>query len=170
MRISIIGNSGSGKSTLARQLAHDSSTKILDLDTIAWEPNRPTTLRPHSEAEVDLLQFCESSSSWIVEGCYANLIKSSFSYQPTLIFLDPGPDQCVSNCNKRPWEPHKYASKKEQDKNLAFLIDWVRDYYSRDDNLSHKVHSSLFAEYVGPKERRTNLLLDPLLAAVKEPP
>jgi hypothetical protein len=30
---------------------------------------------------------------------------------------------CIENARKRPWEPHKYASKAEQDKNLDRLID-----------------------------------------------
>jgi adenylate kinase family enzyme len=37
-RIIIYGNSGAGKTTLARELHRQYSLPILDLDSIAWEP------------------------------------------------------------------------------------------------------------------------------------
>ena len=51
----------------------------------------------------------------------------------------------------RPWEPHKCASKAEQNAKLAFLLEWVRDYYRRDGELSLTGHRALFSAYAGPK-------------------
>ncbi len=153
-RIAIIGNSGSGKSTLAKKLAGLEDSPVLDLDTIAWEKEQPTQLRPTKDAIRDVRGFCESSSAWVVEGCYAGLIGVTLEYKPELIFLDPGLDQCILNCRARPWEPHKYISKAEQDKNLSFLLEWVADYYSRGGDLSFQRHEQLFHEYKGAKQRR----------------
>ncbi|MCE9595769.1 MAG: hypothetical protein K8S98_16390 [Planctomycetes bacterium] len=40
MRVLVFGNSGSGKSHLARRLLTEHGLAHLDLDTIAWAPNR----------------------------------------------------------------------------------------------------------------------------------
>ena len=159
MRFSLIGNSGSGKSTYAKYLAGKHGLPVLDLDQIAWEPNAPTTLRSTDAASQDVRSFCEQNDNWIVEGCYANLLETTLSYQPELIFLDLGEAQCLANCKNRPWEPAKYSSKTAQDENLNFLLSWVSEYYHREGNLSHKGHLTLFNEYSGPKQRR--LILPP---------
>ncbi|MEM7099020.1 MAG: shikimate kinase [Pseudomonadota bacterium] len=157
MRFSLIGNSGSGKSTYAGDLAARYDLPILDLDQIAWEPNAPTTLRSAAAASLDVSVFCEANENWIVEGCYADLIDATLTYQPELIFLDPGEAQCVANCRNRPWEPSKYSSKVAQDENLNFLLSWVRGYYHRDGNLSHTGHLALFNGYPGSKQRLLKL-------------
>jgi hypothetical protein len=59
----------------------------------------------------------------------------------------------VANCHDRPWEPHKYATKAEQDTKLEFLLSWVRGYGTRDDELSLRAHQALFEGYRGPKLR-----------------
>ena len=82
--------------------------------------------------------------TWVVEGCYASLVAESLAFGPTLVFLDPGIEACLAHCRQRPWEPHKYPSKTAQDEKLAFLLDWVRDYAQRDDDVSLKAHQSLF--------------------------
>ena len=51
----------------------------------------------------------------------------------------------------RPWEPHKYASKAEQDANLPLLLDWVRDYETRDDEFSLRSHRRLYDNFAGLK-------------------
>jgi hypothetical protein len=63
---------------------------------------------------------------------------------PHLLFLDPRLEQCVLNCRARLWEPHKYRSSNGQNERLAFLIDWVKDYYVRDDELSRVGHQAFF--------------------------
>jgi len=157
-RYAILGNSGSGKSTLARQLSRRDNVAVLDLDIVAWDPQARTTLRPVAQASRDIHDFCRANDAgWVVEGCYAQLIRSTFAFAPTLIFLDPGLAQCQVNCRRRPWEPHKYPSKQAQDENLQFLLDWVEDYYQRDGDLSHRAHAELFGDYAGQKMHLTDL-------------
>ena len=48
------------------------------------------------------------------------------------------------NCRSRPFEPHKYATAAEQDAHLELLLGWVRDYYTRDGDLSLAAHQALF--------------------------
>jgi hypothetical protein len=55
------------------------------------------------------------------------------------------------NCRNRPWEPHKYASKADQDAKLEYLLSWVRGYYTRDDDLSLSAHRTLFDSYRRPR-------------------
>jgi adenylate kinase family enzyme len=151
MRVAILGNSGSGKSTLARALAAADDVPILDLDTVAWAPDPPPTLRPDALARADVRAFCRRTASWIVEGCYATLVEAALAEGAALILLDPGLDACLAHCRARPWEPHKYASKAEQDANLAFLLDWVAGYYTRGGPLSLAAHRTCFDAHRGPK-------------------
>lgn len=155
-RIAILGNSGSGKSTLAQSLAQDGAIPTLDLDTIFWAPNQIAVTRPIADAKTDLYAFCESNGSWIIEGCYASLIELALHYQPELVLVDPGLDACLENCRNRPWEPHKYPSKEQQDAKLSFLLTWVADYYVRDGDMSAKQHRALFDRYSGPKPHVTS--------------
>jgi adenylate kinase family enzyme len=153
MRIAVVGNSGAGKSTLAGQIAAAHSIASLDLDTVAWEPGRIAVPRPADACSADVNAFCASHERWVVEGCYAGLVGHALASSPILLFVDPGLDACLSNCRGRPWEPHKYASKAEQDEKLEFLLAWVGEYYSRDDELSLTTHRALFEGYRGPKLR-----------------
>lgn len=152
MRISIIGNSGSGKSTLAQRLAQCYPSPVLDLDTVAWEPGKIAVPRDPVAAAADVISFCTSNPDWIIEGCYADLVRASLPFDPYLLFLDPGLEQCLSNCKSRPWEPHKYKSKQEQDKGLAFLLSWVAEYYSREGHMSRLSHAALYESYSGRKQ------------------
>ena len=152
MRAVIVGNSGSGKSTLAQRLAAADSVTVLDLDTIAWEPGQIAVARPMEAAVSDVREFCCSNDRWIVEGCYAELIDATLSFMPHLLVLDPGLEQCIANCRARPWEPHKYKSKEEQDSKLAYLLEWIEEYYSRDGDMSLAAHRELFQSFVGPKQ------------------
>lgn len=157
MRIAILGNSGSGKSTLAASLSAGRRVNTLDLDTIVWEPARIAVPRDIDLALSDLHDFCQAQEDWIVEGCYGNLIEASLIYEPELVFLNPGLDQCQSNCRARPWEKHKYATRAEQESKLDFLLQWVADYYSRDGDMSLTGHEELFERYCGPKRVVTEL-------------
>jgi adenylate kinase family enzyme len=151
MRIAILGNSGSGKSTLARLLCTEYSLETLDLDTVAFEPGKIAVVRNPAAACVDVANFCDSNARWVVEGCYADLVEESLRHSALLFFVNPGVDACLANCRDRPWEPHKYHSKRAQDEKLEFLLEWVRDYYSRDGDQSLKAHQALFARYRGAK-------------------
>jgi adenylate kinase family enzyme len=157
MRVAIIGNSGSGKSTLAQALASARGLATLDLDNVAWEAGKVAVARDPAVAARDVRTFCEAREDWVVEGCYASLIEQALVYTPVLLFVDPGVDACVAHCRARPWEPHKYASKQEQDARLEFLLQWVRDYYVRDGELSRAAHEQLFDAYGGKKQRLISL-------------
>lgn len=152
-RIAIIGNAGAGKSTLARHLAERRQVPVLDLDTIAWRPEQQAFARPPDNANADVQRFCRTHPGWVVEGCYANLVAAALAFGPVLLFLDPGVAQCMANCIARPWEPHKYATRTEQDATLAFLLTWVSEYDSRSGELSRAGHEALFAAYRGRKHR-----------------
>jgi adenylate kinase family enzyme len=156
-RIVILGNSGSGKSTLARQLAAPEQTPLLDLDTIVWEPGQIAVPRSLEAVHADLDRFCAEHDAWIIEGCYGALAERLLAREPgpELIFMNPGEAACLRNCRARPWEPHKYASKEEQDQKLELLLGWVSDYYRRADDTSLARHLTIFDGYRGPKRELT---------------
>ena len=156
-RVAIIGNSGSGKSTLAHQLAAATGAAVLDLDAVAWEPGKIAVPREPVAAAAAVQTFCGTHENWVVEGCYADLVRATLTFRPRLIFLDPGLEQCLANCRARPWEPHKYASKEEQDARLDFLLAWVAEYYTRTGDMSHARHQALFEAYTGPRLLLTEL-------------
>ena len=157
MRIVILGNAGSGKSTLARALARTQGMPMLDLDTLVWEPDRVAVQRPDELVFADLAQFCRESDDWIIDGCYGDLVEAALPCGPLLIFLEPGQEVCIANCRARPWEPHKYRSKKEQDEHLEHLLGWVRSYYDLDGSMSLAGHRAVFDAYAGPKRLVTQL-------------
>jgi len=147
----IFGNSGSGKTTLATQLGAEYDLPILDLDTITWVADQPGTRLGLDQSTHMLDQFVTQNSQWVIEGCYGSLIKRACAQCSELILLDPGVEKCLSNTLSRPWEPHKYPSPEAQNKNLEFLQDWVKAYYSRTDEYSHHYHLEIYAAHVGKK-------------------
>jgi adenylate kinase family enzyme len=151
MRVAILGNSGSGKSTLAKWLATRYGAPALDLDTVAWEPGTVGVPRTPEAAQEDVERFCRSANDWFIEGCYAHLVETALASGAHLVFLNPGVAQCLANCRARPWEEHKYASREEQDRHLAFLFAWVGEYYTRQGDVSLAGHRALFDAYQGPK-------------------
>ena len=157
MRIVILGNAGSGKSTLSKSLARTQGMPMLDLDTLVWEPDRVAVERPDALVFADLAQFCRESDDWVIEGCYGDLVEAVLPHRPRLIFLEPGQDVCIANCRNRPWEPHKYRSKQEQDDHLEHLLGWVRSYYDLDGSMSLAGHRAVFDAYDGPKVLVTKL-------------
>jgi hypothetical protein len=73
------------------------------------------------------------------------------------VFLNPGIEACVANARRRPWEPHKYASKEKQDANLDMLIGWIREYETRsDETFSRSTHRALFDSFAGDKIELTS--------------
>jgi hypothetical protein len=83
--------------------------------------------------------------------------RHSLRFEPLLLFLNPGKEQCIRNCQSRPWEPHKYSTKMEQDERLSFLLSWVDDYYTRNGEMSLSAHVECFQAYTGPKEELLSL-------------
>jgi adenylate kinase family enzyme len=169
MRVTILGNSGSGKSTLSAWIANRFDVPFLDLDTAAWVRGKIAVARPASEAAADVRSFCSGHDAWVVEGCYANLVDVALESRPLLLFMNPGVDRCLENCMSRPWEPHKYQSKQEQDAHLDFLLTWVREYYSRSGDMSLAAHRACFEKYPWKKRELVDRLpLNSQVVAVPE--
>ena len=148
-RILIFGNSGSGKSTLAKVYAEKLNVPSLDLDSIAWKSSAVREIESVSIQKMD--DFIHANAGWVIEGCYSGLIAHASAYASEMIFLNPGIDACIENCRSRPWEPHKYESKEAQDRNLDFLIGWIRDYETRTDEFSLPAHKELLHSFSGKK-------------------
>ncbi len=150
-RILIFGNSGAGKTTLAQKLSLQFSLSHLDLDILAWLNTQPPVRKPLTESISTIDDFLLNNQDWVIEGCYADLLTHVSKVTTEIIFLNPGNETCIKNCENRPWEPHKYSSKGEQDNNLNMLIAWVKEYDTRDDEFSLKAHMSLYEIYKGEK-------------------
>jgi adenylate kinase family enzyme len=148
-RILLYGNSGSGKTTMARALARDFGMRHLDLDALAWRAK--LVRRPLADSIAMLHDFIDAHPTWVIEGCYADLIEAALPHCTELRFLNPGVEACVANCRRRPWEPTKYTSPEEQDELLDVLIAWVRQYETRQDEYSLARHRALFDRYPGSK-------------------
>jgi adenylate kinase family enzyme len=156
-KLVIFGNSGSGKSTLARAESDARSCAHLDLDTIAWEEGHAAPTRRALEASGRLLdEFCARHTSWVIEGCYADLLELAMLRATEVIFLNPGVETCQANCRNRPWEPHKYPTAEAQQANLNMLLDWVAQYPHRDDEFSLQAHRRLFDGFSGTKQEYTS--------------
>lgn len=155
-KILIFGNSGSGKSTLAKKLKTSFDLQHLDLDVLAWEDTQPPTRKALAESISSLDIFMSKHNSWVIEGCYTDLLAYVSQKANEIIFLNPGNEICIERCKSREWEPHKYESKDAQDKNLDMLMEWVNDYDNREDETSLKSHNSLFLSFLGKKTEVAN--------------
>lgn len=154
-KILIFGNSGSGKSTLAKYLCNTTGVSHLDLDILAWQPQVPPARTPLADANTAIIEFINKHDSWVIEGCYADLLELLLPYSNEIIFMNLPVEACVANAMNRPWEPHKYESKEAQDKNLSMLIDWISKYSERNDELSESAHHRLYERYSGNKRMMT---------------
>ncbi len=155
-KIVIFGNSASGKSSYARYLSQTKNLAHLDLDSVAWQPMVSTDATPQrrliSESMRDIQSFLVSNSNWVIEGCYGDLVEAVSEYANQLIFLNLSSEQCIVNAKRRPWEPHKYASKEEQDANLEMLLNWISDYDQRSDTCSKQEHLRIFGAFSNDKK------------------
>jgi adenylate kinase family enzyme len=158
MRILVFGNSGSGKSTLARRLAAEHGLAHLDLDAIVWEPGAIAVQRHADEILASLNAFLSQHARWVIEGCYGELVEAASRQCTELVFLNPGLEACLEHNRRRPWEPHKYASKEQQDRMLDTLQAWVAGYYERQDPWSYHAHRRIFDAFPG---RKRECLRDP---------
>ncbi len=150
-RILIFGNSGSGKSTLAKKLCASEDLAHLDLDTLAWEPVSPPERSPLTVSKLQIAEFINSHQSWVIEGCYTDLLEMVAPESTEIIFMNLPVETCISNARSRPWEPHKYASKEAQDANLEMLTDWISRYAERSDTFSQESHQETYDNYHGKK-------------------
>ena len=151
MKVLVFGNSGSGKSSYSRSLAARHELPYLDLDSIVWERDRIAVQRAPSDISASLQAFISGHATWVIEGCYGELVEAASAHCTRLVFLNPGIDACLANNARRPWEPHKYASLEQQNSMLANLQAWVAGYYERDDAWSYKCHRRVFDEFAGNK-------------------
>ena len=150
-KILIFGNSGSGKSTLATALAEAEQLAHLDLDTLAWLPGLPPERAPLEVSERKIQDFTKAYNSWVVEGCYIDLLELLRPTATEIVFMNLSVERCIENAKNRPWEPHKYASKEAQDDNLAMLIDWIKQYKTRTDVFSYAAHARFYETFTGKK-------------------
>jgi len=151
MRAVVIGNSGSGKSTIAKLLAAGGNFAHLDLDTVAWKSDEPTTRLSLARSCALIDEFTELHPGWVIEGCYSVLIEHAAKRAEKLYFMNLSTQDCIENCRRRGWEAHKYATREEQDKNLPMLIDWISAYSKREDELSYAAHRRVFDSFAGEK-------------------
>jgi adenylate kinase family enzyme len=150
MKTILLGNAGAGKSTMAKAIMGSTSIPRLSLDEIAW--SEPAIRMPLAQSVELLLAFIDEHESWILEGCYGDIIEAALPHCHELIFLNPGIDVCIKHCHMRPWEPEKFESPEQQDSNLKNLINWVKEYETRDDEYGLKRHRQLFDSFKGNKQ------------------
>ncbi len=150
-RILVFGNSGSGKSTLAARLAGEVGLAHLDLDSLAWLPTDPPQRMPLAQSLRLMSDFTSAHESWVVEGCYTDLLGALAERASEILFLKLSIEQCQQNARNRPWEPHKYPSRAAQDENLEKLLDWISQYESRDDVFSLAAHHKFYEDFPGTK-------------------
>lgn len=155
-KILVFGNSGSGKSTLARKLAVTENLAHLDLDNYAWLDTIPPQRAPVQESNARLQEFVRAEETWVIEGCYTDLLELLVCEANEIIFLNLPIETCIENARNRPWEPHKYESRQKQDENLSMLLDWIAQYEKRDDVFSYGAHLTFYNEFPGKKTMLTD--------------
>ncbi len=154
-RILIFGNSGSGKSTLAARLAHKDHLAHLDLDGLAWKPTSPPEREALAVSGEKIDAFIAANADWVIEGCYTDLLQWAAPYASEIIYMNLPVEICIANAKSRPWEPHKYVSAAEQDKNLPMLLRWIEDYERRSDVFSASAHAQFYQQFQGNKSMIT---------------
>lgn len=150
-KVVVFGNSGSGKSTLAQALANKLGLAHLDLDTVAWAATTPVQRKALQASINEIQSFIQQNKTWVIEGCYSDLLEVVCKQADTLYFMNLPTALCIENAKNRPWEPHKYESKEAQDANLAMLIDWIGQYQERLDTFSQRAHQQLYNDFTGSK-------------------
>lgn len=149
-RIVIYGNAGSGKTTMARAVAREFGLAHLSLDDIAWA--KEMIRKPLAESISELKAFIAANPDWVIDGCYGELIEAALPDASELRFLNPGIEVCVQNCRNRPWDPAYCESPEAQARYLEPLIEFVRQYETRQDEFSLERHRAIFEVFAGPKQ------------------
>ncbi len=149
MKVIILGNAGAGKSTLARKLIARQPAARLSLDEVAFLGGAER--RPLQDSVEAVKRWISEQDSWIIEGCYADILEPVLACADELIFLNPGIEACLAHCRSRPWEPEKFSSRQEQDANLDNLLQWVGSYDTRTDDYGLARHKELYESFEGKK-------------------
>lgn len=152
LKVMVFGNSGAGKTTLAKQLQCTHQLAHLDLDTLAWQTTQPTQRAPLSDSLQAIERFMAQHTAWVIEGCYADLLRLVSPHANSATFMNLSIAACQDNARRRPWEPHKYSSQAAQDANLSMLLDWIADYPNRTDEFSYQAHQALYDDFEGDKQ------------------
>jgi len=97
----------------------------------------------------------QGHSQWIIEGCYGDLVEAALPHCSELRFLNPGVEVAVQHCLMRPWEPDKFPSAKAQQAVLDYLVSWVREYETRNDEFGLQRHRRVFDSFTGNKREYT---------------
>lgn len=150
-RVLVFGNSGSGKTTLSNKICSEEDIPHLDLDVLAWQETVPPKRKPIEESIKAIEKFMDLNDDWVIEGCYSDLLEIALPEANEIIFMNLPLNLCITNAKKRPWEPHKYKSKEEQDSNLEMLVNWISQYETREDTFSKKAHLALYESFLGKK-------------------
>jgi len=140
---------------MAQRLMDGRTIARLSLDEIAW--NDGPERKPLSESLALLDEFMARNAEWIIEGCYGDLVEAALSHCTELRFLNPGVEVCVEHCKRRPWEPGKFPTRDAQNAMLARLIEWVREYDTRDDEYGLRRHRTLFQQFTGKKREYVSI-------------
>ena len=135
----------------------DCQIPCLSLDFIAWNANLER--EPLEKSIRELRKFLQANDRWVMEGCYADLIEVALPDCTELHFLNPGEETCLAQCKSRSWEPEKFASAAEQQAMLPALIDWVKEYETRQDECGLSRHKLLYQNFTGRK-REYQLVAD----------
>lgn len=149
MKVILLGNAEAGKSTLSRKLSTKHPAARLSLDEVAFQNG--TERRPLQDSFEDVKSWIAGNESWIIEGCYADILEPVLEHCDELIFLNPSVDACIAHCRSRPWEPAKFRSLQEQDENLENLLQWVNSYESRKGEYGLSRHRELYESFHGKK-------------------
>jgi hypothetical protein len=140
---------------MAKGLIGEANTALLSLDDIAWNPGPQR--KPLAESLALLDDFLKQNDSWVIEGCYGDLIEAALPHCDELRFLNPGLEACLLNCKQRPWEPDKFESPAAQEAMLNTLIAWVKEYDTRTDEYGLQRHRRIFEAFIGAKREYRSL-------------
>ena len=154
-RIIIYGNAGSGKTTMARQVSEELGVPRLPLDNVAW--GAEAVRQPLADSLAALKAFMDANAGWVIEGCYGDLVAAALPSCTELRFLNPGVEVCVANSLERPWDPEYCASPEDQQRYLAPLLEFVRQYPTRQDEYGLARHRAIFDGFAGTKREYVDL-------------
>lgn len=91
---------------------------------------------------------------WGIEGSCGELVEAASAHCTEMVFLAPGLEACLEHHRRRPWEPHKYASREARDAELENLQAWAAGYCERRDPWSYHAHRRIFDSFSGPESER----------------